>query len=446
MPAPTIRGVKSTVPAASATSITVALPPEKQVGDILEATATARADVDITTTTAGWVRIASARTIVGTDVSAVRYWKKCTALDEPDPVFELGLLVQATGAAIAIAGSDGPDTDANGALIASTNTSTSTGDPTWDCNAVTTQGPDRLLLASGHASADRTSTPPTGWTELVDVTGGTVGATTTICSNVQAAAGSTGTVSGTWSNAEENVAILVAYKPTASAAPQSVSLTEQPLPLTLQALSGAVAQITDDFNRADNSDLGAGWVEVIGDTQIVSNQVKMFGTTRCIVRRSEASFPAKQWSRITVTGKGTSTAHFTGPAVRCSGTSATDVKGYFVGWDGSTPGYRIRKIVNGTVTVVAQETTASAEPAFPYTLQIEVDGSTLRALVNTGSGFVEKVAATDSDIGTGNPGFHIGTDGPTADNFVSIPESTGPKAQAVDLGALSLPLSVQALT
>lgn len=215
MPAPSVRASSITAGGATAvTSLTLTLP-TFVAGDILSARVGAKGDVDVTGP-AGWTKIASGRTAQGSDISGAVFTKTAVS-GEANPTFSIGATGKPmTGGVVSIMDCDGVDTDANGAFIASVQIETSNTAPNWICPSLTTQGPDRLLLAGGFGSDDRTSTPPTGWVEIGEDPNGTTGPTVTIASLAQAAAGATGLVSGTWSTGTETIGILVAYKPKAA--------------------------------------------------------------------------------------------------------------------------------------------------------------------------------------------------------------------------------------
>lgn len=61
-----------------------------------------------------------------------------------------------------------------------------------------------------------------------------------------------------------------------------------------------VAELHDDFNRADNTDVGSAWIEDVGDFRIVSNRLETAVTsTSLLVNAAPNLDSANNWAEIT---------------------------------------------------------------------------------------------------------------------------------------------------
>lgn len=108
---------------------------------------------------------------------------------------------------------------------------------------------------------------------------------------------------------------------------------------------------TDDFNRADNLDLGVAWTPNVDTFKIVGNVAKAInpGTSDAAERNNSVSFPNNQWAEATlgtVTGGGGLGSGY-GPAVRMG---ATDTLYRVVG---NSAGFELSRFVAGAFTSIA---------------------------------------------------------------------------------------------
>lgn len=155
--------------------------------------------------------------------------------------------------------------------------------------------------------------------------------------------------------------------------------------------------ISDDFNRADSSNLGANWTEVTNDLQIVSNQVRAVNNAQfSFARYNTPLSSADHYAQIDLTSSnGTSSfSSYAGPMVRFAAAAST---GYFVyaGYVGLNPRVYIGKRVTGTDTIIAGPYNTSW--SFPEPVKLTVNGSNLEVFKSG----VSVLTVSDSAI-TGN--------------------------------------------
>lgn len=149
--------------------------------------------------------------------------------------------------------------------------------------------------------------------------------------------------------------------------------------------------ITDDFNRADSDSLGADWTEVAGNWQIVSNKLRedanQSGDNRV---RNENDLASDDHYAEAVVSSITSNKR---RGVACRFASAAQ-SFYSFNSRPAAGARELQKWVNGVETTLATDSTTEA---VPFTIRLEVDGSSLDGKI----GGVSVVTDTDTDI-TGN--------------------------------------------
>lgn len=124
--------------------------------------------------------------------------------------------------------------------------------------------------------------------------------------------------------------------------------------------------ITDDFNRADSDSLGANWVEVDGDWDILSNQIRSngAGTNPNAARHATNLSSNDHYTEIVV--KAMAGTGYLGAAVRFK----SDAETYYMGISRPSGSLRgIYKVVTGTLTALV---TDSGGVAAPITIKLEV--------------------------------------------------------------------------
>lgn len=160
---------------------------------------------------------------------------------------------------------------------------------------------------------------------------------------------------------------------------------------------------SDDFNRADNADLGANWDVMTGETgwEILGNQANCPAVALGGVDATESwnadTLSADQFSQVTLIAfNGGGLSQGTGAAVRCSAAARTYYR--FVTNDEAGVNAQIAKFVAAANTQLA---TQAVPTAVNDVLRVEAEGSTLRFKLN---GAI-KFQATDTSITSGRPGI-----------------------------------------
>lgn len=177
---------------------------------------------------------------------------------------------------------------------------------------------------------------------------------------------------------------------------------------------------TDDFDRADNADLGANWTPVNdgsngGDNfTIVSNAAKSPNTSDSAELYTALSAYADQWAEATLGGLGPNgVGAGTGVLVRGSSGASFDYYRLVAsseGWslDEYNAGAHVATLASGSLTFSNGDR-----------IYLEIQGTTLIAKRNTtnGAGGTTLTTQTDATIASGRPGIAHSTDAP--DTFIS---------------------------
>lgn len=144
---------------------------------------------------------------------------------------------------------------------------------------------------------------------------------------------------------------------------------------------------TDDFNRADSSDLGAGWVEVSGDWSIISQQLSTGVTGGTIALRvATAMATSDNYAQVTIAAT-TSVSQ----GVWCRGNS--DITSGYV-WRNNGSSWNLFSVVADVFTSIGSFAAAAAPGDVA---KVQAVGSTIKAFVNG----VERVSVTNTDVATG---------------------------------------------
>lgn|SRR5574341_128517 len=163
---------------------------------------------------------------------------------------------------------------------------------------------------------------------------------------------------------------------------------------------------TDNFNRADNTDLGAAWdpqpgfanpqadrvFNISANTAVPANVAKDSGENYNAV-----SWPNDQYSQAKATMSGTGAEAGVGVSVRCSTTALTCYR--VVINKAATNNVSIAKFVAGVYTLLAQRTTTWVDGDIIY---LEAQGSTLKVKQN---GTQLGADIVDSAIASGRAGI-----------------------------------------
>lgn len=148
-----------------------------------------------------------------------------------------------------------------------------------------------------------------------------------------------------------------------------------------------MTSFTDDFNRANTTDLGAGWVEVSGDWSIVSNQLSPGAAGGTIILRAAGAMDSSDHSAQVTIAATTAASH----GVWCRG-NANISSGYLWRNDGSS--WDLFSVVGGSFSVIGTYAVAAAPGDVA---KVQAVGSTIKGYVNG----VERVSVTDTGVTTG---------------------------------------------
>ncbi|MGW1492550.1 hypothetical protein [Streptomyces sp. NPDC002402] len=148
-----------------------------------------------------------------------------------------------------------------------------------------------------------------------------------------------------------------------------------------------MASFSDDFNRADSTDLGAGWVEVSGDWSIVSAQLSPGAAGGTIILRAAGAMASNDnYAQATIAAT-TAASH----GVWCRG-NANISNGYL--WRNDGTSWDLFSVVGGSFTAIGTYA-AAASPG--DVAKVQAVGSTIKAYVNG----IERVSVTDTGVTTG---------------------------------------------
>lgn len=148
-----------------------------------------------------------------------------------------------------------------------------------------------------------------------------------------------------------------------------------------------MAAFTDDFNRADSSSLGAGWVEVSGDWSIISNRLSSGSAGGTIILRAAGAMASNDhYAQVTIA---ITTAASQG--VWCRG-NANISSGYL--WRNDGTSWDLFSVVGGSFSVIGSFAGAAANGDVA---KVEAVGSTIKGFVNG----AERVSVTDTAVTTG---------------------------------------------
>lgn len=148
-----------------------------------------------------------------------------------------------------------------------------------------------------------------------------------------------------------------------------------------------MTSFSDDFNRSDSTDLGAGWVEVSGDWSIVSNQLSPGAAGGTIILRAATAMATNDnFAQITITATTTASQ-----GVWCRANSNIS-QGYLWRNNGST--WDLFSVVGGSFTNIG---TYSAAAVPGDVAKIQAVGSTITGYVNG----VSRVSVTNTAVTTG---------------------------------------------
>lgn len=162
-----------------------------------------------------------------------------------------------------------------------------------------------------------------------------------------------------------------------------------------------MASATDNFNRADSSDLGTNWSVQTGEGawKIVSNQAEPSSLEGDAVENYNAiTFANDQYSEATIKALTAAAGLGRGPGVACRcSTSAHTYYRSIATTTVSGDNHELLKVVAGSYTSLA---TADADFAINDVMRIEAQGTTIRTKKNG----TTQISVTDSSIASGRGG------------------------------------------
>ena len=148
-----------------------------------------------------------------------------------------------------------------------------------------------------------------------------------------------------------------------------------------------MASFSDDFNRANSTDLGANWVEVSGDWSIVSNQLSPGAAGGTIILRAAGAMATNDNSaQVTIAATAAASQ-----GVWCRGNSNIS-QGYL--WRNNGTSWDLFQVVGGSFTVIGTYAAAAAPGDIA---KVQAVGTTIKGYVNG----VQRVSVTDTAVTTG---------------------------------------------
>lgn len=170
-----------------------------------------------------------------------------------------------------------------------------------------------------------------------------------------------------------------------------------------------MASVSDDFNRADNNDIGVNWTVQPGgehSAKISSNAVVAQNASDSCETWTANEFRADQWAKVTVPVYPASSQ--AGVVLRASDSAQT----FYWIYEDQTNGAHIQKVVAGAFTSLATNATNISAGQ-------KVAGTVRGTLINIFADGVLVASATDAAIASGRIGFHVdGTATTAIDDFV----------------------------
>lgn len=144
---------------------------------------------------------------------------------------------------------------------------------------------------------------------------------------------------------------------------------------------------TDDFNRADSTNLGAGWVQVSGTWSIVSNRLSSGSAGGTIILRAADAMATNDHSAQVTIAATAAVSH----GVWCRG-NTNITSGYLWRNDGSS--WNLFSVVGGSFTSIGSYAAAAVAGDVA---KIQAVGSTIKGFVNG----VERVSVVNTAVAAG---------------------------------------------
>ena len=191
---------------------------------------------------------------------------------------------------------------------------------------------------------------------------------------------------------------------------------------------GGSTPVTDDFNRANGS-LGPNWTDASdGGLTITGQQVAgTAGNSYSGDIRTAETYPADQFSQITLTSTQLTGGQWIGAAIRMQNGGQNQYLGIYF-WNNGSPDLMLFKRNASNWTQLG--TTYNSGPlSAGTTLQVQATGATISLLQNG----VQRISATDTSVATGAPGIMAYGTG-KADNWSGGAASASPPPSTYSVG------------
>lgn len=148
-----------------------------------------------------------------------------------------------------------------------------------------------------------------------------------------------------------------------------------------------MASFSDDFNRTNSTDLGAGWVEVSGDWSISSNQLSPGAAGGTIILRAATAMASNDhYAQVTIAA---TAAVSQGVWIRGNSNISN---GYL--WRNNGTSWDLFSVIGGSFTVIGTYTAAAAPGDVA---KVQAVGSTITGYVNG----ISRVSVTDTGVASG---------------------------------------------
>lgn len=154
----------------------------------------------------------------------------------------------------------------------------------------------------------------------------------------------------------------------------------------------------DDFNRADNTSLGANWSEVAGDLEIISNTVQNRTAVEAVATYTGTITPS-DYSVSTIAQTVTGTSNNAGIIGRY-----VDINNFYYLRILQGTGFQLFKKVGGATTQLGSTYSTTITNGVPHTIKLEMIGSTINGYYDD----VLRITVTDTAFASaGKAGIRI---------------------------------------
>jgi len=161
---------------------------------------------------------------------------------------------------------------------------------------------------------------------------------------------------------------------------------------------------SDNFNRADSTDLGASWTERIGDWAINGNRVWLSADAASDGVVHTAAYSTSDYTVAAIVNF----LNTAGISARIAGRrvnyGASDSNYYFVQLRRDLQEIHLYKRVSGSFTQLGSTVSVTVNVGTDYVVKLHMQGTTIKAFLDE----VEKISVTDSALaGPGDAGISV---------------------------------------